>query len=114
MALSSGCKPRPANAPGGNTIIIDGAGDAQRIEARVKSIRVQIDEATSDYDRENLQERVAKLAGGVAVIKVGAATEVEMKEKRTASTTRCTRRAPRSKKGLCPVVASRCCVRGRQ
>ncbi|PRE10908.1 chaperonin GroEL [Burkholderia multivorans] len=65
-----------------DTIIIDGAGDAQRIEARVKSIRAQIDEATSDYDREKLQERVAKLAGGVAVIKVGAATEVEMKEKK--------------------------------
>ncbi|MBL8438597.1 MAG: chaperonin GroEL [Zoogloeaceae bacterium] len=65
-----------------NTIIIDGAGDATRIEARVKQIRVQIEEATSDYDREKLQERVAKLAGGVAVIKVGAATEVEMKEKK--------------------------------
>jgi chaperonin GroEL len=65
-----------------DTIIIDGAGDEQRIKARVKSIRVQIDEATSDYDREKLQERVAKLAGGVAVIKVGAATEVEMKEKK--------------------------------
>ncbi|MDR5663987.1 chaperonin GroEL [Burkholderia cenocepacia] len=65
-----------------DTIIIDGAGDATRIDARVKSIRVQIDEATSDYDREKLQERVAKLAGGVAVIKVGAVTEVEMKEKK--------------------------------
>ncbi|MCA8238987.1 chaperonin GroEL [Burkholderia cenocepacia] len=65
-----------------DTVIIDGAGDAARIEARVKSIRVQIDEATSDYDREKLQERVAKLAGGVAVIKVGAVTEVEMKEKK--------------------------------
>ncbi|MDP9585782.1 UNVERIFIED_ORG: chaperonin GroEL [Burkholderia contaminans] len=65
-----------------DTIIIDGAGDQERIEARVKSIRTQIDEATSDYDREKLQERVAKLAGGVAVIKVGAATEVEMKEKK--------------------------------
>ena len=65
-----------------NTIIIDGAGEASRIEARVKQIRVQIEEATSDYDREKLQERVAKLAGGVAVIKVGAATEVEMKEKK--------------------------------
>jgi chaperonin GroEL len=64
------------------TTIIDGAGDAKDIEARVKNIRVQIDEATSDYDREKLQERVAKLAGGVAVIKVGAATEVEMKEKK--------------------------------
>ncbi len=65
-----------------NTIIIDGAGDAKAIEARVKNIRVQIDEATSDYDKEKLQERVAKLAGGVAVIRVGAATEVEMKEKK--------------------------------
>jgi chaperonin GroEL len=65
-----------------NTIIIDGAGAAADIEARVKQVRVQIEEATSDYDREKLQERVAKLAGGVAVIKVGAATEVEMKEKK--------------------------------
>src|ERR687883_510790 len=65
-----------------NTTIIDGAGSKKDIEGRVKQIRVQIDEATSDYDREKLQERVAKLAGGVAVIKVGAATEVEMKEKK--------------------------------
>src|ERR1700716_3672448 len=64
------------------TTIIDGAGDTKTIEGRVKSIRKQIDEATSDYDREKLQERVAKLAGGVALIKVGAATEVEMKEKK--------------------------------
>jgi chaperonin GroEL len=64
------------------TTVIDGAGDAKAIEARVKNIRVQIDEATSDYDREKLQERVAKLAGGVALIKVGAATEIEMKEKK--------------------------------
>src|SRR5580765_1265155 len=63
------------------TTVIDGAGDPKAIEARVKNIRTQIDEATSDYDKEKLQERVAKLAGGVAVIKVGAATEVEMKEK---------------------------------
>ncbi|MEI6468737.1 MAG: chaperonin GroEL, partial [Betaproteobacteria bacterium] len=65
-----------------NTIIIDGAGDEKLIESRVKQIRAQIEEATSDYDREKLQERVAKLAGGVAVIRVGAATEVEMKEKK--------------------------------
>ncbi|MDO4637196.1 MAG: chaperonin GroEL [Lautropia sp.] len=65
-----------------NTTIIDGAGDAKSIENRVKAIRAQIEEATSDYDREKLQERVAKLAGGVAVIRVGAATEVEMKEKK--------------------------------
>ena len=64
------------------TIIIDGAGDKARIDARVKAIQSQIEETTSDYDREKLQERVAKLAGGVAVIKVGAATEVEMKEKK--------------------------------
>lgn len=64
------------------TTIIDGAGSAADIEARVGAIRVQIEESTSDYDREKLQERVAKLAGGVAVIKVGAATEVEMKEKK--------------------------------
>jgi chaperonin GroEL len=65
-----------------NTTIIDGAGKEDAIKARVEAIRKQIDEATSDYDREKLQERVAKLAGGVAVIKVGAATEVEMKEKK--------------------------------
>ena len=65
-----------------NTTIIDGAGKKMDIEGRVKQIRVQIDEATSDYDKEKLQERVAKLAGGVALIKVGAATEVEMKEKK--------------------------------
>ena len=65
-----------------NTTIIDGAGDSKSIEARVKQVRIQIEEATSDYDREKLQERVAKLAGGVAVIRVGAATEVEMKEKK--------------------------------
>jgi len=65
-----------------NTTIIDGAGDHDAIKARVKEIRVQIENTTSDYDREKLQERVAKLAGGVAVIKVGAATEIEMKEKK--------------------------------
>ncbi len=64
------------------TTVIDGAGEAADIEGRVSQIRAQIEEATSDYDREKLQERVAKLAGGVAVIKVGAATEVEMKEKK--------------------------------
>ncbi|HYL88491.1 MAG TPA: chaperonin GroEL [Burkholderiales bacterium] len=65
-----------------NTTLIDGAGDKKKIEERVRQIRAQIEEATSDYDKEKLQERVAKLAGGVAVIKVGAATEVEMKEKK--------------------------------
>jgi chaperonin GroEL len=65
-----------------NTVIVDGAGNAEEIKSRVQQIRVQIEETSSDYDREKLQERVAKLAGGVAVIKVGAATEVEMKEKK--------------------------------
>jgi len=65
-----------------NTTIVDGSGDSADIEARVKQIRTQIEETSSDYDREKLQERVAKLAGGVAVIKVGAGSEVEMKEKK--------------------------------
>ena len=65
-----------------NTTIIDGAGSQKEIEGRIKQIRAQIEETTSDYDREKLQERLAKLAGGVAVIKVGAATETEMKEKK--------------------------------
>ena len=65
-----------------NTTIIDGSGDQAAIEARVNQIRVQIEDTSSDYDREKLQERVAKLAGGVAVIKVGAGSEVEMKEKK--------------------------------
>ncbi|MBS0216781.1 MAG: chaperonin GroEL [Proteobacteria bacterium] len=65
-----------------NTTIIDGAGETSGIEARIKQIKAQIEETSSDYDREKLQERVAKLAGGVAVIKVGASTEIEMKEKK--------------------------------
>jgi chaperonin GroEL len=65
-----------------NTTIIDGAGKPADIKARIESIRQQIEEATSDYDKEKLQERVAKLSGGVALVKVGAATEIEMKEKK--------------------------------
>lgn len=65
-----------------NTIIVDGAGDSEAIKARVNNIRTQIDQTTSDFDREKLMERLAKLSGGVAVIKVGAATEIEMKEKK--------------------------------
>ncbi|WP_337880496.1 chaperonin GroEL [Rheinheimera sp.] len=65
-----------------NTTIIDGAGEQEAIDGRIKQIRQQVEEATSDYDKEKLQERLAKLAGGVAVIKVGAATEIEMKEKK--------------------------------
>ena len=65
-----------------NTIIVDGAGSADAIKARVNQIKSQIETTTSDYDREKLQERLAKMAGGVAIIRVGAATEVEMKEKK--------------------------------
>jgi chaperonin GroEL len=65
-----------------NTTIIDGAGKASEIQGRIKQLRAQIEETTSDYDREKLQERLAKLAGGVAIVKVGAATETEMKEKK--------------------------------
>jgi chaperonin GroEL len=65
-----------------NTTLVDGAGTQKAIEGRIKQLRAQIEETTSDYDREKLQERLAKLAGGVAVIKVGAATETEMKEKK--------------------------------
>jgi chaperonin GroEL len=65
-----------------NTTIIDGAGTPKNIEGRIKQLRVQVEDTTSDYDREKLQERLAKLAGGVALIKVGAATETEMKEKK--------------------------------
>ena len=65
-----------------NSTVIDGAGDGEAIQARIKQIKAQIEETSSDYDREKLQERVAKLAGGVAVIKVGASTEIEMKEKK--------------------------------
>jgi chaperonin GroEL len=65
-----------------NSTIIDGSGDAKAIKSRIEQIKAQIEETSSDYDREKLQERLAKLAGGVAVIKVGAATEVELKEKK--------------------------------
>ena len=65
-----------------NTTIVDGAGDTEDIEARVTQIRAQLEETTSDFDKEKLQERLAKLAGGVAVIKVGAATETELKERK--------------------------------
>jgi chaperonin GroEL len=77
-----------------NSTIIAGAGegdgDADAIQARIEQIKAQVEETSSDYDREKLQERVANLAGGVAVIKVGAATEVEMKVRRPASKTPCT------------------------
>jgi chaperonin GroEL len=90
-----------------NTTIIDGAGAKDQITARIGQIKAQIEETTSDYDREKLQERLAKLAGGVAVIRVGGATEVEVKERRTASTTRSMPRVLRSRRGLSPAAASR-------
>ena len=65
-----------------NTVIVDGLGDKDQIEARVSQIKAQLEETTSEFDREKLQERLAKLAGGVAVIKVGAASEMELKEKK--------------------------------
>ena len=65
-----------------NTTVIDGSGDSESIKSRIGQIRSQIEDTSSDYDREKLQERLAKLAGGVAVINVGAATEIEMKEKK--------------------------------
>src|SRR6202022_1632436 len=65
-----------------DTTVVEGAGNSAAIQGRIKAIRAQAEETTSDYDREKLQERLAKLAGGVAVIKVGAATEVEQKEKK--------------------------------
>ena len=74
--------PSASPSPRTRTTIIDGAGDKAEIEARVTQIRAQIEETTSDYDREKLQERVAKLAGGVAVIRVGGMTEIEVKERK--------------------------------
>ena len=87
-----------------NTTVIDGGGDPKTIEARVKQIRVQIEEATSDYDREKLQERVAKLAGGVAVIKVAVRPRLKSRKRRTASTMRCMQPARLSKKASCRVA----------
>jgi chaperonin GroEL len=81
-----------------NSTIVEGAGKHAGIEGRVKQIRTQIDDTTSDYDREKLQERLAKLVGGVAVIKVGAATETEMKKRRRASKMPCTQHARLSRK----------------
>lgn len=86
------------------TTIVEGGGKTSDIRGRIDLIRRQIEETTSDYDREKLQERLAKLAGGVAVINVGAATETEMKGKKPGSRMRCTQPAPRWKKGSSPVA----------
>ena len=87
-----------------NTIIVDGAGNPDDIKARIKQIQSQIEITTSEYDKEKLQERLAKLSGGVAVIKVGAATETEMKERSCALRTRSTQRALPLRKVLCPAA----------
>ncbi|GIS69266.1 MAG: hypothetical protein CM1200mP9_00870 [Gammaproteobacteria bacterium] len=88
-----------------NTTIVDGAGEKGDIEGRIKQIRAEIEDTSSDYDREKLQERLAKLAGGVAVNKVGASTEIEMKEKKArVEDALHSTRAP-WKKVLFPVVA---------
>ena len=83
------------------TTLVEGAGKTAAIEGRIKQIRVQIEETTSDYDREKLQERLAKLAGGVAVIKVGAATETAMKEKKARVEDASTRPGPPSRRASC-------------
>jgi chaperonin GroEL (HSP60 family) len=91
-----------------NTTIVDGAGKKKDIEAHIRQIKQQIEETTSDYDREKLQERLAKLAGGVAVIRVGGATEVEVKTRGDASTMRCTQLRLRSRKESWLEVVPRC------
>ena len=88
-----------------NTTIVDGAGDQKAIVSRVNQIRTQIEDTSSDYDREKLQERVAKLAGGVAVIKVGAGSEIEMKEKKLELKMLCIQQELLLKKVLSLVVA---------
>ena len=102
-----------------NTTIVDGAGAKDDIEARVSQIKAQIEETTSDYDREKLQERLAKLAGGVAVIRVGGATEVEVKERkdRVDDAMHATRAAVEEGGGggaSCPAAAPRSCVPSRR
>ena len=91
-----------------STTIIDGAGDGEAIKARIKQIKAEIETTDSDFDREKLQERLAKLSGGVAVVKVGAATETEMKEKkhRVEDALQATRAA--LEEGIVPAAASRC------
>ena len=91
-----------------NTTIVEGAGSKSDVDSRIKQIRREIENSDSDWDKEKLQERLAKLAGGVAVIKVGAATEVEPRRRSTASRTPSRRPVPRSKRASSPVGASPC------
>ena len=96
------------------TTIIEGAGDAAAIAGRVKQLRTQVEDTTSDYDREKLQERLAKLVGGVAIIKVGAATETEMKEKKGARRGRDARDESRRRRGHRAGRRGRAAARGRR
>lgn len=91
-----------------NTTIVDGAAEPSALQDRIAQIQHQLEHTTSQYDRDKLQQRIAKLSGGVAVIKIGAATEVEMKEKKIAWMMHCTPLAPQWKKGLWPAVVSLC------
>jgi chaperonin GroEL len=97
-----------------NTTIVEGAGSSASISGRVKQLRAQIEDTTSDYDREKLQERLAKLVGGIAIIKVGAATETEMKEKkaRVEDAMHATKAAV--EEGIVRAAAWRCCARRRR
>jgi chaperonin GroEL len=92
---------------------VSGAGKKTDIQARIAQIKAQIEKTTSDYDREKLQERLAKLAGGVAVIRVGGATEVEVKERKDRVDDAMLRPGPRLRKAFSPEVVSLCCVPAR-
>jgi chaperonin GroEL len=92
-----------------NTTIVDGAGDAEAIKGRINQIKAEVENTDSDFDREKLQERLAKLSGGVAVVKVGAATETEMKEKKHRVEDALQATARPSRRASCPAAASRCC-----
>ena len=96
-----------------NTTIIDGAGKKKDIEGRCTELRAQIEETTSDYDKEKLQERLAKLAGGVAIIRVGGATKSRSRNARTGSMTRCMQPGQRSRKASLPAVVSRSSMQAR-
>ena len=97
-----------------STTLIDGAGESDAIKSRIKQLKAEIENTDSDFDREKLQERLAKLAGGVAVVKVGAATETEMKEKKHASRTRCRPLARPSRRASSRAAASRCSTPSRR
>ena len=109
LPLTDLCRAKKVVIDKDNTTIIEGAGKGADIKARIDQIRREIQNSTSDYDREKLEERLAKLAGGVAKVNVGAATESEMKEKKARVEDACMRLAPPLKRASCRVAASRCC-----